>query len=137
MRIFNGEIVKDSVLDMSNMILKISKVLSENFNHLSLESTISLLLENSFNEEIFESKKFSILIIKDVSMIFSSKDYVLESLNELEKIFNMSSKKVKEKEWKIKLKQCEKKIYFYKIWSNSKINFPSKEIEKIHQDYEN
>eukprot|EP01080_Neovahlkampfia_damariscottae_P009083 gene9083-1178_t len=136
MRIFNGEIVTDSCVDMSNMILKISKLLSENFNHLSEESAISLLLENSFNKEIFESKQFSILIIKDVSMIFESKSYIIKSLQNLEDIFRMSSKMIKEKDWKMKLKLCEKKIYFYKIWVNSKIKFPSSEIDNIHQQYE-
>jgi predicted RNase H-like nuclease (RuvC/YqgF family) len=133
MRIFNGEIANDSVIDMSNTVLKLSKLLSENFNHISEESCISILLENSFDVEVFESKDFSIHIVQDVSMILSSKDYVLKSLEELETIFKMASKRVKEKMLKKKLNLIEKKIYFYRVWSNSQINFHL----KVQEIYEN
>jgi predicted RNase H-like nuclease (RuvC/YqgF family) len=133
MRIFNGEIANDSVIDMSNTVLKLSKLLSENFNHISEESCISILLENSFDVEVFESKDFSIHIVQDVSMIISSKDYVLKSLEELETIFKMASKRVKEKMLKKKLNLIEKKIYFYRVWSNSQINFHL----KVQEIYEN
>jgi hypothetical protein len=133
MRIFNGEIANDSVIDMSNTVLKLSKLLFENFNHISEESCISILLENSFDVEVFESKDFSIHIVQDVSMILSSKDYVLKSLEELETIFKMASKRVKEKMLKKKLNLIEKKIYFYRVWSNSQINFHL----KVQEIYEN
>jgi predicted RNase H-like nuclease (RuvC/YqgF family) len=133
MRIFNGEIANDTVIDMSNTVLKLSKLLSENFNHISEESCISILLENSFDVEVFESKDFSIHIVQDVSMILSSKDYVLKSLEELETIFKMASKRVKEKMLKKKLNLIEKKIYFYRVWSNSQINFHL----KVQEIYEN
>jgi hypothetical protein len=133
MRVFNGEISNDSVIDMSNYVLKLSKLLSENFNHISEESSISILLENSFDGEVFESKDFSIHIVQDVSMILGSKDYILKCLEEMETIFKLASKGVKEKTWKKKLTLIEKKIYFYRVWSNSQINFHL----KVQEIYEN
>jgi len=142
-RAFNGDFEEDP-MEPVQTILVLSAVLSRNAVYHSTTESISNSLENSLQPSIFNSRRFSIEILKDVATILSSSKFVMIALNQLHQVFELSLKKHSQQQQQqqqeeeeeeegekerrehsrkqekalTRIIRAKKKLYFFLVWAD-------------------